>query len=190
MPSFRAVLLAAVAATVLAPSRTIRAQGPVNVVITLRGDVGQYAGMCGSHAGEDKLTGNMELVSYDAEDGTALYQGTLDRTTAVDACGTRPNPTPDQVAMCFAHLDGSAKMNVTLEVYEDDRGAWVKSNPLTGPGLPVTKKISGCPEPGDWLNAYPNDGIMSGLSFEDVPSGYLQARRYGTQELELVVTNP
>src|SRR5262245_43643869 len=175
MPSFRVVLFTACVVTSLVPSRTIRAQGPVNVVITLRGDVGQYAGMCGSHGGEDKLTGNLELVSYDAEDRTALYQGTLDRKTAVDACGTQPNPTPDQVKWCFAHLDGSAKMNVTLEVYEDDRGAWVKSNLLTGPGLPVTKNISGCPEPGDWLNQYPDDGIMSGLSFEDVPSGYLQA---------------
>jgi hypothetical protein len=190
MLSSRVALLTAVGATVLAPSRTVRAQGPVNVIITLRGDVGQYAGMCGSHGGEDKLTGKLALVSYDAEDGTALYQGALDRKTAVDACGTEPNPTEDQVKMCFAHLDGSARMNVTLEVYEDDRGAWVKSNPLSGPGLPVTKKITGCAEAGEWLNAYPGDGIMSGLSFEDVPSGYLQARRYGTQELELVVAKP
>jgi hypothetical protein len=189
MLSFRMAVLTALAAAALIPNRSARAQGPVNVVITLRGDVGQYAGMCGSHGGEDKLTGDLQLVSYDEEDRTAFYQGTLDRKTAVDACGTQPNPTPDQVKWCFAHLDGSVKMNVTLEVYEDDRGAWVKSEPRTGPGLPVTKHISGCPEAGDWLNAYPDDGIMSGLSFENVPSGYLLPGTWGTHELELVV-NP
>jgi hypothetical protein len=78
-------------------------------------------------------------------------------------------------------------MDVTLEIYEDDRGAWVKSEPLPGPGLQLTKKINGCPEAGNWLDAYPKDGLMSGLSFEDVPSGYLRAGTYGTQQLELLV---
>ena len=78
-------------------------------------------------------------------------------------------------------------MNVTLEIYEDDRGAWVKSEPPPGPGLGLTKKISGCPEAGNWLDAYPKDGLMSGLSIEDVPSGYLRAGKYGTPELELQV---
>jgi hypothetical protein len=181
----RIVLFTAVAAGALVPGRAARAQGPVNVVITARGDVGQYAGMCGSHAGEDKLSGGLQLVSFDKEDGTALYQGKLDRMTAVDACGTQPNPTEDQVKWCFAHLDGSARMDVTLEIYEDDRGAWVKSEPL--PGLQLTKKINGCPEASSWLDAYPKDGLMSGLPFEDVPSGYLRAGTYGTQKLELRV---
>jgi hypothetical protein len=78
-------------------------------------------------------------------------------------------------------------MAVTLEVYEDDRGAWVKSEPLPGPEVQLTKKISGCPEAGNWLDAYPKDGIMSGLPLEDVPSGYLRAGKYGTPELELWV---
>lgn len=182
----RIVLFAAVAACALVPGAA-RAQGSVNVVITARGDVGQYAGMCGSRAGEDKLSGDLQLVNYDTDDNTALYQGTLNRKTAVDACGTEPNPTEDQVKMCFAHLDGSVLMNVTLEIYEDDRGAWVKSEPLPGPALQLTKKINGCPEAGDWLNAYPNDGIMSGLPIEGVPSGYLRAGTYGTQALELKV---
>src|SRR5829696_5854655 len=108
------VLFTAVAATALVPAKTLRAQGPVNVVITARGDVGQYAGMCGSHSGEDKLTGGLQLVNFDAEDGTAFYQGTLERRTGVDACGTEPAPTEDQVKMCVAHLDGSAQMHVTL----------------------------------------------------------------------------
>jgi len=183
----RIVLFTAVAASALVPGGAAQAQGPVNVVITARGDVGQYAGMCGDHAGEDKLSGGLQLVSFDKEDGTALYQGTLDRKTSVDACGTQPSPTEDQVKWCFAHLDGSARMDVTLEIYEDDRGAWVKSEPLPGPGLQLTKKINGCPEAGNWLDAYPKDGIMSGLPIEDVPSGYLRGGKYGTQELELWV---
>jgi hypothetical protein len=184
------ILFAAVAASTLVPGRASQAQGTVNVVITARGDVGQYAGMCAASGGEDKLTGDLQLISFDDEDRTALYQGTLERKTAVDACGTQPNPTEDQVKMCVAHLDGSAPMNVTLEIYEDDRGAYVKSEPLPpqpGPALQVTKKISGCPEAGNWLDAYPKDGIMSGLPIEDVPSGYLRAGKYGTQELELLV---
>jgi hypothetical protein len=183
----RIVLFTAIAASALAPSRAARAQGPVNVVITARGDVGQYAGMCGSHTGEDKLSGGLQLVNFDKDDGTALYQGTLDRKTAVDACGTEPNPTEDQVKWCFAHLDGSVLMNVTLEIYEDDRGAWIKSEPLPGPGLQLTKKIGGCPEASNYLDAYPKDGFMSGFAIEDVPSGYLRAGKYGTQELELRV---
>ena len=183
----RTVLLAAVAASALVWSTPAPAQGPVNVVITLRGDVGQYAGMCGNRAGEDKLSGGLQLVNFDPEDSTALYQGTLDRNTSVDACGTQPAPTEDQVKWCFAHLNGSARMDVSLEIYEDNRGAWLKSKPLVAPALQLTKQINGCPEAGNWLDAYPKDGIMSGLQFDDVPSGYLRAGKYGTPELELWV---
>jgi hypothetical protein len=184
----RCVTIAAVASGMLLLARPSGAQGPVDVVVTLRGDVGQYAGMCGVHGGEDKLSGRLQLVSFDEDDGTAFYQGTLNRKTSVDACGTEPNPTADQVKMCFAHLEGTAPMKVTLEIYEDDRGAWLKSEPLAGSAVQPTKTITGgCAEAGKWLDAYPKDGIMSGLSFEDVPSGYLRARTYGTHELELVV---
>ena len=75
----RIVLFTAVAATALVAGRAAGAQGPVNVVITARGDVGQYAGMCGHRAGEDELSGGLQLVSFDKEDGTGLYQGTLER---------------------------------------------------------------------------------------------------------------
>lgn len=88
---------------------------------------------------------------------------------------------------CFAHLDGSVLMNVTIEIYEDDRGAWVKSEPVQAPGWKLTKKIGGCPEASNFLDAYPKDGMMSGLPIEDVPSGYLRAGTYGTHQLELVV---
>ena len=91
------------------------------------------------------------------------------------ACGTKPAPTEDQVAWCTAQLSGQSPMDVTLEVYEDDRGAWIKSTSAT-PRPPVErleKHISGCPEPGEWLDAYPDDGWMSGLGIESVPSGLL-----------------
>jgi glutamate synthase domain-containing protein 3 len=77
------VLFAAVAASTLVTSKAARAQGSVNVQITLRGDVGQYAGMCAASGGEDKLNGSLQLVSFDNDDGTALYQGTLERKTGV-----------------------------------------------------------------------------------------------------------
>ena len=63
----------------------------------------------------------------------------------------------------------------------------MKSEPLQAPAVQLTKRINGCPEAGAWLDAYPKDGIMSGLRIEDVPSGYLQAGQYGTHELELFV---
>ncbi len=181
------VLRTALAASALVHGTAAMAQGPVNVVITARGEVGQYAGMCGPRAGEDKLSGGLQLINFDQEDGTALYRGTLERKTSVDACGTQPNPTEDQVAMCVGHLDGGAQMDVTLEVYEDDRGAWVKSKPLLAPAVQLTKTMSGCLEAKEWLDAYPEDGIMSGLQIDDVPSGYLRPGNYGTAELELVV---
>jgi hypothetical protein len=90
--------------------------------------------MCGDRAGEDKLSAGLQLVSFDKEDGTALYQGTLDRKTSVDACGTQPSPTEDQVKWCFAHLDGSARMDVTLEIYEDDRGGMGEVGAAAGAG--------------------------------------------------------
>jgi hypothetical protein len=75
-------------------------------------------------------------------------------------------------------------MSVTLEIYEDDRGAWLKSEPVTT----LKKEISGCTEPGEWLGAYPKDGIMGGLGFDDVPSGPLTVgKTYGTPELRLEV---
>jgi hypothetical protein len=82
-------------------------------------------------------------------------------------------------------------MDVTLQVYEDDRGAWVKSEPAAP--LPsefgfVRKQITGCTEPGEWLDAYPGDGGMSGLGLEDVPSGELaKGTSYTTENLTLTV---
>jgi hypothetical protein len=75
-------------------------------------------------------------------------------------------------------------MAVTLEVYADDRGAWLKSEPVAT----LKKQISGCIEPGEWLDAYPKDDGMSGLGFEDVPSGPLTVgKTYGRPELTLEV---
>ena len=77
MLSFRIVLITTLAVTAPIAGRTAVAQDPINVIITLRGDVGQYAGMCGNPGGEDKLSGSIQLISFDQEDRTAFYEGTL-----------------------------------------------------------------------------------------------------------------
>jgi hypothetical protein len=181
-----ATVASGAAATNPAPATPARAAN-VHVAIVATGDIGHYAGMCDAAGGTDSLDGILELKEL-GDDGTAFYQGKLKRITEVDACGTKPAPTEDQVAMCVAHLSGSSPMDVTVEVYEDDRGAWVKSEPA--PPLPselVRKQISGCTEPGEWLDAYPADGWMSGLGLDDVPSGPLGTGTYTTDNLTMKV---
>lgn len=182
----RIVLLATVAALGWGAAPGVNAQ--VRVSIVAKGDVGQYAGMCDGGTGTDSLAGTLELRGVE-DDGAAFYEGRLSRTTSVDACGTRPNPTEDQVALCLAHLTGSAAMDVTLDVYEDDRGAWIKSKPVATP-LPSEiprKSITGCPEPGEYLDEYPADGWMSGIGLETVPSGVLVAGTYTTETVTMTV---
>jgi hypothetical protein len=180
-----AFLFGLAAAAVAVSPRALAAQVRVSLVAT--GDVGQYAGMCDAAGGTDSLSGTLDLKSLD-DDGSAFYQGKLARITEVDACGTKPAPTEDQVVMCVAHLSGSAPMDVTLEVYEDDRGAGVKMKPaIPLPSETVRKAISGCPEPGDWLSNYPDDGWMSGVGLEDVPSGPLGTGTYTTGSVTLTV---
>src|SRR4051794_17555543 len=79
MTSSRIALFTALVVSALAHGRAAQAQGPVKIAITARGDVGQYAGMCGSRAGKDSLSGDLRLVNYDSEDRTAFYEGTLQR---------------------------------------------------------------------------------------------------------------
>jgi hypothetical protein len=105
-----------------------------------------------------------------APDEDVMYRGLPSRKTNVGACGTKPSPTEDQVNVCSATLIGSAKMNVELEVYEGDRGAYIKMEADTN--SPVTKQISGCAEPSEWLKDYYPDGA-SGISISTVPSGLL-----------------
>lgn len=163
------------------------ASAQVRVAIVVKGDVGNYQGMCDGGTGTDSLAGTLHLRSLD-DDGHAFYEGRLSRVTEVEACGTRPAPTEDQVKMCLAMLSGRAPMNVTLEVYEDDRGAWVKSEPVIPlPSEPVKKEIGGCPEPGEYLRAYPADGWASGLGLDDVPSGPLGAGTWTTGNVSLTV---
>jgi hypothetical protein len=80
--------------------------------------------------------------------------------------------------MCAATLVGSARMNVELEVNEGDRGAWIKM--IADTNHSVTKSISGCPEPGEWLKEYYPDGA-SGIGIETVPSGLLQVGKTYTE---------
>jgi hypothetical protein len=184
-----ALVLAAAAALAAAtsPARTTPAHASqVRVAIVAKGDIGHYAGMCGNLGGTDSLDGTLDLEDL-SDDGSARYKGDLTRITEVNACGTRPAPTEDQVAMCSAHLSGRSVMEVTLEVYEDDRGAWVKSKPIPAPMPATRKQIGGCTEPGEWLDAYPDDGWMSGLGFETVPSGPLTPGTYQTDNTTLTV---
>jgi hypothetical protein len=160
----------------------------VEVALVLSGEVGQYAGMCASLAlaGTDSLGGTDSLTGKLGRDGDGpvasdedvMYRGSLARKTHVKACGTMPSPTEDQVTMCFATLVGSARMNVELEVNEGNRGAYIKMTADTK--HPVTKSISGCPEPAEWLKDYYPDGA-SGISIETVPSGLLRVGKTYTE---------
>jgi hypothetical protein len=63
----------------------------------------------------------------------------------------------------------------------------VKSEPVATLAPVFRKQISGCTEPGEWLDAYPADGWMSGLGLESVPSGPLVTGTYTTENLTLKV---
>ena len=156
--------------------------GQIRVAVVSKGDVGHYAGMCGNASGTDSLDGFLDLESL-ADDGSARYSGKFLRVTEVMACGTKPAPTEDQVVMCTATLSGRADMDVTLEVYEDDRGVWVKSEPVRT----FKKEIHGCDEPGEYLREYPSDGWMSGLGVEGVPSWELHPGSWTTGNVTLTV---
>src|SRR5947207_3227921 len=86
----------------------------VQVALVLSGDVGQFAGQCGALGGTDSLTGTLvrEGSGPVAPDEDVMYRGLLARKTHISACGTKPAPTEDQVAMCTATLVGSARMTV------------------------------------------------------------------------------
>jgi hypothetical protein len=75
----------------------------VHVAIVAKGDVGQYAGMCGSRAGTDSLDGILGLMDLD-DDGSALYAGKLTRFTEVDACG--PSQLRRRIRWSGAYLSG------------------------------------------------------------------------------------
>jgi len=158
------------------------ARGPdgVRVRLVLSGEVGEYAGMCGALGGWDSLAGALfrEGSGPVAPDDDVVYRGLLSRKTSVQACGTKPAPTEDQVAMCSATLSGSAQMNVELEVYEGDRGAYIKMQADTNHA--VTKSIGGCPEPAEWLKEYYPDGA-SGIGIATVPSGLLRVGKTYTE---------
>ena len=146
----------------------------MKVTLVLTGDVGQYAGMCGALGGWDSLTGVLVRQGRGpvARDEDVLYAGPLSRKSEIKACGTKPSPTEDQVDVCSATLVGKARMNVELEVYEGNRGAYIKMAADTTHS--VDKTISGCPEARDWLWEYYPDGA-SGIDISTVPSGPLLA---------------
>jgi hypothetical protein len=157
----------------------------VKVEIILSGDVGQFAGMCPGLGGTDKFTGTLfPMAGGGAADDDLLYRGLLSRTTNVGACGTRPAPTVDQVAMCSANLTGTAQMNVEVKVQYDDRGAYFKMK--AAPGYAVTENAGGCQEPADWLREYYPDGA-SGFPISGVPSGPLKKGTWTEEGATLTV---
>ena len=157
----------------------------VKVEIILSGDVGQYAGMCpGALGGTDKLVGTLLPGPRGAADDDLVYRGILSRTTEVDACGTKPAPTEDQVDWCFAHLSGTAQMDVEVTVEYDDRGAYIKME--AAPGFAVTENAGGCNEPAQWLRDYYPDG-SGGFAISTVPSGPLQVKTWTEEGATLKV---
>lgn len=185
-PGTRAELTLTAGARVATIGGNFVADPQVLVALVLSGDVGQFAGMCGARGGTDSLTGTLvrEGSGPVAADEDVMYRGVLSRKTQVSACGTKPSPTEDQVDMCSATLVGSAHMNVELAVNEGDRGAWIKMK--AHPNHPVTKSISGCPEPAKWLKDYYPDGA-SGIGIETVPSGLLRKGTYTEAGVSLQV---
>ncbi len=158
----------------------------VKVEIILSGEVGHYAGMCpGGLGGTDTFTGTLLPLSGGGRaDDDLIYTGRLSRTTEVDACGTRPAPTEDQVAMCFAHLSGTAQMDVEVTVQYDDRGAYIKMEAASA--YPVIEKVGGCDEPSVWLEEYYPESEI-GFLISTVPSGPLQVRTWTEEGATLKV---
>jgi hypothetical protein len=153
------------------------------VTLVLSGDLGQYAGMCDALpvGGTDSLTGKLgrDGAGPVAPDDDVTYRGVLARRTKVTACGTKPAPTEDQVAMCTATLVGSARMHVELVISEGDRGAYIRMTADTT--APVIETVGGCPEPAQWLKDYYPNGA-SGIAIETVPSGLLQVGKSYTED--------
>lgn len=164
-------LAAAVAATT---GGAVGGDPKVEVTLTLKGDVGQYAGQCPGLGGTDFFKGTLirEGTGPIDPEEDLVYRGVLDRESALGACGTKPAPTEDQVAMCTANLTGKARMITELVVYEGDRGAYIQMAADTT--APIQESVGGCDEPAQWLRDYYPNGV-SGIAIETVPSGILQA---------------
>jgi len=73
-----------------------------------------------SRQGSDAMTGKLVWTDYDAEDGSVLYTGRLARATLFDLCEVKQTLEGDK--WCTDRLTGSSQMDVSLEVYGDERG--------------------------------------------------------------------
>lgn len=105
------------------------------------------------------------------------YKGVLARTTLLDVCDVKQTPDGDE--WCTTRLTGSSKMAVAIDVDGDNGGAYVKAQAVKG--APVQKSTFGDCDPrltNNVQDAYPDDGVMSGIAFEEVPSGPLQVGRW------------
>lgn len=122
--------------------------------------------------GTDAMTGTLAWIEFDAEDLSVRYEGVLSRATGYLLCEAKQTLKGDE--WCTIKLTGSSRMDVSVEVDGDGRGAYVKAEAVKG--WPVQKSAAGDCD-GEMVaetrNAYPDDDVMSGIAFETVPSGPL-----------------
>jgi len=84
--------------------------------------------------GFDRLYGVVIGFEPAAGGEDVIYTGALGRTTIIDFCETKPDPTPDQRKWCVVSLDGYGVVNAELTVHgEDGRGAYLKAANAGGP---------------------------------------------------------
>ena len=147
----KSLLLLLTSAGVLAMSVPAASRAPAAYEIELRmkGYGGLMSGAwCDEHAdtnGYDVMTGVVRGVETSEEGEDITYRGTLTRKTKMDYCLVKPAPTEDQVTQCLAHLGGSARMIVEIEVYgEEGRGAWVKADSAPGSPMAVDTVSGNC----------------------------------------------
>jgi len=149
----------------------------VMVSIVYTGVGGPYDGCPGAnHNGTDAMTGTLNQGGRDP-DGAVEYTGVLGRSTHLDVCDVKQTSNGDD--WCTTRLTGSSKMAVTIDVDGDNRGAYIKAEAVKN--APVAKSAIGDCDPRltkEIRDAYPDDGVMSGIPFETVPSGPLAAGRW------------
>lgn len=179
---------------VSAAARVGQAGGPgapgVMVSIVYRGVGGPYGHTLdecpgANRQGMDAMTGTLDQGGIDP-DGAVQYKGVLARTTLLDLCFAKQTPDGDE--WCTTRLTGSSKMAVTIDVDGDNRGAYVKAQAVKN--APVVKSAFGDCDPtvtDEARDAYPDDGMMSGIPFETVPTGPLRVGKWevGNYTLEV-----
>ena len=174
------LLLACAGAVAMSLPAPARAPAAYEVELRVKGYSGLMSGgWCDEHAdtnGYDVMTGIVRGVETDEAGEDVTYRGTLTRKTKMDYCLVKPAPTEDQVDYCLAHLGGTARMNVEIEVYgEEGRGAWVKADSAPGTPAAVETVTGNCTAADQAIMAteYPDGGSAgcpSGQPIAENPS--------------------